>query len=695
MEFTPKYIKQTISKRDKDIVTSQEWNAILNLLIQQGDHNSLFLTQIASDCTTFEEVANMISEKMKEIGAADMAKSVYDPDGNGIVKMADTVVNNSIETKHIKNKTITTEKLDEALIKKLNYAYNNVSKLLILMGGQGEIEGSADLVLFGLDGELESVYNADSETARKALLPTTIAAGTTSITHDQLDITDTIKTNKNYTITDNKNVNRSILSSVTNAVRTVSSGTQTFGIPYKDDSSLNIAVAHVANEYFCIVSAEAYASIMAYLVKHNSDNTLTIVTSKEVSEGHRGEYYSSGYVVKRGDNVYIVYDDHYMYRVTTSGITNLSKYTGRQHVRYYAYSVNGNIYSTQDNGSSSDTKYLNCNSWVHKEFADSDIDLYQVTGEWAILRVKPDNSDNYDENWTYYSLNLKTGTLTVSENARTFFKNHYLNSSSQKDIITSPDGVHYFCKDGKYKLNSDFTEVKVATILDLPTKFIMVNNDILVDNSENSDTNTHNKINFDVYKIYPDNICRKVYSLNDQKNSVQYDATNKYLLRDIAVSNDLTKGVLGYQYTAVRGVDPIVKTFSFTPGTIKLSTGITKALSGQCFVCRQQVAIIPASQSKQIYLKPITNNNTYKAINLIIYLNRALTTGDSLTVEVIENGTTTTTLTATSESLNTTKYYERVFAAATSNIEVIITATAGSTGALQITQVLGGVDNEV
>lgn len=39
-EYLPRLIAQTIAKRPHDTVTFEEWNSILNLLINQGDYNS-------------------------------------------------------------------------------------------------------------------------------------------------------------------------------------------------------------------------------------------------------------------------------------------------------------------------------------------------------------------------------------------------------------------------------------------------------------------------------------------------------------------------------------------------------------------------------------------------------------------------------------------------------------------------------
>lgn len=45
-DWIPKFIRRRLDYRPKDVLTAQEYNAILNLLIEQGDHNSSWLEYI-------------------------------------------------------------------------------------------------------------------------------------------------------------------------------------------------------------------------------------------------------------------------------------------------------------------------------------------------------------------------------------------------------------------------------------------------------------------------------------------------------------------------------------------------------------------------------------------------------------------------------------------------------------------------
>lgn len=58
-KWTPSYIKRNINYRPKDVLTAQEYNAILNLLITQGDYNSSWIEYLQNDA---------IPEAIAEIG---------------------------------------------------------------------------------------------------------------------------------------------------------------------------------------------------------------------------------------------------------------------------------------------------------------------------------------------------------------------------------------------------------------------------------------------------------------------------------------------------------------------------------------------------------------------------------------------------------------------------------------------------
>ena len=124
MEFIPKYIKRVEDRRSSEKIKNVDWNELFNLLISQGDHNTEALVNLVSELGTHsntEEVQQMINNKILEIGSADMTKAEYDTNHDGIVNLADSVVDNSIKTNHIDDGNITTNKLEDALQHKIDY----------------------------------------------------------------------------------------------------------------------------------------------------------------------------------------------------------------------------------------------------------------------------------------------------------------------------------------------------------------------------------------------------------------------------------------------------------------------------------------------------------------------------------------------------------------------------------------------
>jgi len=62
-KWIPNFIKKTINYKPKEILTAQEYNAILNLLITQGDYNSSWLEYLQNDA---------IPEAIADIGMAEV-----------------------------------------------------------------------------------------------------------------------------------------------------------------------------------------------------------------------------------------------------------------------------------------------------------------------------------------------------------------------------------------------------------------------------------------------------------------------------------------------------------------------------------------------------------------------------------------------------------------------------------------------
>lgn len=84
--WSPKYIKRELNYRAQDVLSAAEYNAILNLLIAQGDHNSAWLEWLAaeglkqyfdslSDTTLADSVVAKAQELLNSLAAASVNKT--------------------------------------------------------------------------------------------------------------------------------------------------------------------------------------------------------------------------------------------------------------------------------------------------------------------------------------------------------------------------------------------------------------------------------------------------------------------------------------------------------------------------------------------------------------------------------------------------------------------------------------------
>lgn len=676
MEFIPKYIKRVEDRRSSEKIKNVDWNELFNLLITQGDHNTEALVNLVSELGTHsntEEVQQMINNKVLEIGSADMTKAEYDTNHDGIVNLADSVVDNAIKTNHIVDGNVTVNKLEDALQHKIDYMYTNVSRLLIFMGGQAEIEGTANLVLFGLDGSLQVPYNAATENTSVRMYSKSLSSGGTTLTHEDQSITSKLNTNVEYTITNGLVSHRTKLSSRTNASLVASNTTATYQA-YRGDRQGGIRIAHIEDDYYCI-ACDAYPKgtdsdySTVFLVKYNSTNdSLTIINSAN----------NSGYVedvVKMGSYVLVhLYEYGHgwesCYRVTKSSITDMGEFV-EDRSGDEAYSSYGAIYFV---GYDEDDKYEraiyktsgvgpNGTTRLRTMTTNGYINMYQINGRWVAIDVENRSTEEHE----YFWLDMSNDSFITATSL-----------PSQIGGIPDPDGTHFYYGGAKYSCNSNRVITKVTDISGLPASFTMLNVGVL-------------KSGLDVYAV-EGSICRLVYSLAPFNNQIQYSADLYYPISDFAVNADMTQGImalrLGYDYPQ------LARCFKYTRGTVTLATASTNTITGLLDIKRQQDCTVLAGHTKNIYIKPDTKSNSFKALDLIIYLNRPLGTGDSLKVET-RAGSEVAVLTPTAASADTTKYYEKTFTTANADIEIVITVTAGSTGTLQLTQVLGGVDNEV
>ena len=674
MEFIPKYIKRVEDRRSSEKIKNVDWNELFNLLISQGDHNTEALVNLVSELGTHsstEEVQQMINNKILEIGSADMTKAEYDTNHDGIVNLADSVVDNSIKTNHIVDGNITINKLEDALQHKIDYMYTNVSRLLIFMGGQAEIEGTANLVLFGLDGSLQVPYNAATENTSVKMYSKNLSSGWNTLTHEDQNITSKINTSTEYTITNNTRTHRTKISSITNASLIASDTTVAYQA-YKGDRQDRIKIVHIEDDYYCIACSaypkgtdNDYSTI--FLVKYNSTNdSLTIISSAN----------NSGYVediVKMGKYVLVhLYEDGWesCYSVTKSAITDMGEfvkdrsgdeaYSSYGAIYFVGYDVNDKyeraIYKISGVGPNGTTK-------IRTMTTNGYISMYQINGRWAAIDVENRSTEEHE----YFWFDMSNDSFITTASLPT-----------QIGGIPDPDGTHFYYNGAKYSCDSNRGITKVTDGSGLPASFSMLNVGVI-------------RSGLNVYAI-EGNTCRLVYSLAPFDKQIQYSADLYYPIADFAVNADMTQGIMGLRIDWDH--PQLARCFKYTRGTVTLATPAINNILGDISIKRQQDCTIPSGQTKNIYIKPDTKSNSFKSIDLIVYLNRPLSTGDSLTVEV-RAGSEVSVLTPTSASADTTKYYEKTFTTASADIEVIITATAGSTGTLQLTQVLGGVDNEV
>lgn len=131
--YVPKLIQQTMNKQSGEIITALDWNTIFNLLITQGDDTAVNLESlyniIYQNYSDTQKIKEMLDEKIVEIGAGDMPKSIYDTDNDGIVNIAASVIANAIATNHIQANAVTEAKLASAVQTKLNKVHSAMFKI--------------------------------------------------------------------------------------------------------------------------------------------------------------------------------------------------------------------------------------------------------------------------------------------------------------------------------------------------------------------------------------------------------------------------------------------------------------------------------------------------------------------------------------------------------------------------------------
>lgn len=698
MEFIPKYINKVEDKRASEVITHENWNELFNLVINQGDWNTKALVDLCKELEAYSNTAQiieMINEKVKEISSADMLKADYDTNSDGIVNKADTVVDGGIKTESIQDGAITAIKLEDILKNRIDYCYSKVGLLLVLVSAQNEITGSENLNVFGLDGTLETGYGIEIETTNLLLNTTGYYTGSFTTNHYLQNATSLLQTNKKYTLTNNSDLANIKLTQIVDAVfETKNINAKTLTIPsYVGSSSSTNRRDELDHGYIVHVKDNFYYAIITswYYRKKQETYHECIHVYPVTFDGTSvtiGSYTELSY--QTFDSVFTV--GGYMFLMTADNLqsigesyVNIFNSTGTHKSFYYyndsdeknsnfTFSGNGNVYWSnywRDDGETDLCKYTFSSGSQSRLITMEDVSstsavsISHITGRWGTVRTK-DSSGVY----TYYILDLHSGALTKITQDSEVYNNVYRSNNCVRDA----DGEHFYEGGQKYRIDESGTvKVLVSTI----------KNGSIIDTLHYDEAWVHNNMfiyNKYVYGIINNN-CIPLYPIK----------TVSYFSSSVAASMGVKSPYEGLVFETVPDNSYALNLipYSFTEGSITLETALDKNILGELYIERQQKCTIPVNSTKQIYLKP-TVSNTFNAVNLIVYLSRELQNGDVLTVSVNEN-----ILTPLESSTSTTKYYELSLETATADFEVLITAKAGATGQLQLTQILGGVDNAV
>ena len=682
MEFIPKFIRRTEDKRAAEKIKNIDWNELFNLLITQGDWNTQALVDLVATLKTYSTTADtidLINQRITEIGSADMSKDIYDSNSDGVVNKADAVGVDGVTTESIVDGSVTLEKLDRTLAKKINYCYSNMGSLIVQVGGKDQISGSADLNLFGLDGTLGTGYNILKETLNSLLNAAGYVIGSFAIPHRLLNAESLLKTGVNYTISNGDKVFQTQLSTINNAT-------------IKPLTNLSTVLTAVDSSYsydtwiFYLKNNEYLVAVDGFEKKNDACNNMTIYrVTFDGTKLTKKQLYDEGYCelwdgLKMGDYVFFLGENE-----DTDGISNFEdlvwvvgaedKVWGygidvETPVRSdsYTFASNGSVYyrtydsededcrirRIQRNPSSTSGSYSTILSVENA--SRSDLAINQLSGHWAYMY------DDSSSARVYYLLDLLTGNKYPMD------ANSPLRMSPD---AFDTDGEHFYKSGIKYTIDPNTRElIKVATIKNYNLNQISSGYEV-----PTVDNNVY-MIGKEVWTIEY-NTCVHAYSLNSLGIAIEpgtYEA--------------LPGGSLNRGIVATSHKNAVITPYVYQDGAIVLTNTGPETMSGELYITRNQDCNVPAGETKHIYLKPTIQNATYNAANMIMYFDRDVEDTDTIVLTV--NGVEVTPLSA---STKTIKYYETTFAD-TSDIEVIISVTAGSK-ALQVTQILGGVDNEV
>jgi hypothetical protein len=707
MEFIPKYIRRTEDKRESETITNQQWNELFNLLINQGDWNTEALAKLYEELKQYsntEQIMQMINQKIVDINSADMAQGIYDTNSDGIVNKADTVVDGGIKTESIQDGAITAVKLEDVLKNRIDYCYSKVGLLLILVSAKNEITGSENLNLFGLDGTLETGYNIANDNINTLLNVEGYNSGDFTIKHYIQDASTILDTTKTYTLTNNSDLTNIQLSSITNAVLNYKVNT-IYSLPYNINDATRYDREEIDHGYIIYIKDNLYYAFIDAIYEDDKDDSLDdrILVYPIEYDGNNitiGELitYYHGYI----DSITAINGYVFMYYRDTAGdesdviARHWCENNVHKHNEYYiddrqtsdgayrdygfTYSSNGEIYygsidyeddeidlyRWQLNGNHNT---LLTNDWGYT--STSALTISHISGRWGTVKLQKD-SGVYD----YYILDMHNGSLKLIEKDSDIYQNVYKANNNIRDT----DGIHFYSSGYKYKIDdSGSAKIEVAKIdnFELINELADYDTSIIYNDTfairKNFSTNTICKIiNNTCVELYDIPNLANHYS-NEQEYCVGFKNASQGLHFENVPNDNLSFNIIGHE---------------FTEGSLTLQTASEINLPGKVYLKRNQECTVNAGQTKQIYITP-TVDNTFNTLNLIVYLNRALTEGDSVEVKINNQ-----VITPIDASTDTTKYYELALETATSDFEIIITVKAVASQ-LQLTQILGGVDNAV
>lgn len=635
------------------------------------------------------KIQTHINEHIKELESQDAAKSIgyggtLGGDSHTVAEALDKLEqsgignippSNTITTEKIVNNAVTQEKLSESLNNRLDYLYSNLSKILIQNGAQGEIEGSEDLLLFGLNGELEKVYNLKEEKTEKWLDNYGNPEDNQTFTHTILDAESTLNTNDVYNVTDEFTVHNTKLAEIKNAVLNLTNDSTL--VKNSSYETVEVFPMYLEENYYAVATwgwqdydEDKYHSKL-FVIKYNEDSKeISIIHELAIArqcDGSARFQYING--IAYWDTVRFGTDDdlYYVRRLTKNGIDSTGLHTD---FRYAGFANGDALYVDDESSSTESICRSNFNGTYSTLFTGSNCYVEGLTGYWAAMRV----GDTY----SLYNVESRISKRITSDEYSL-----YTNAVRSQTLDTFYlDGYRYTIDDIGTITKHEFIENYVKGLY---TYKISENEELIYSGNKNGS----------VYKIVrrenKNSICVKLFDIISIAEQIQ--AENPAANPDHFTFNP-NANTLMFGIDFGRAVNALVRACKLEKGTIKLATPITNTLNGVTKISREQKCTIPANQVKQIFIKPETEGNTYNSINLIVYLDRELAEGDELKVEVLDSTGAKTEVAMLNSSSATTKYYNHSYGAATADIEVITTLKAGATE-IKATQILGGVDNAI